>query len=504
MVGRAARSVSPWQPESGLVEQSSEAIWQLCGECVRSALADAAVSPEAVASIGFEAVGSLVALDRSGDPCSVSPSAVAARNVILELDQRATREAEAVNATDHEALRYAGGAVTPEHALPRLRWLKTNLPRQYAATRIFLDLSEFLVYRASGELVRSQGAVSCQWLYQANADAWPMALLEHLGLAELATTDAFRAPVKPPGAPAGTLTPEAARSLGLAADTVVATGLVDAAAGGIGLLGAEPEGRMAIVTGASACHLAVSQDPVYAPGIGGPAKGAMDGQHWISHAGQSAFGVLLDYVISDSAGYPELLRGSRESGRPLHELLAERVHDLEQREENPTRTLHVLDYHYGNRAPRSDPAVRGMVSGLTLDQDVDALARRYLATMQALCYGTRHIVEVMSRNGHNLESLRVCGQLAENPLWCRELADATGLPLEVPRCPDPLLRGSAMAAATAAGHFSTIRDAMAANDDAVDVVEPRLARAHFHEAKYQVYCRLYDDQMAYRELMGRV
>lgn len=504
MLARTARSVSPLEPSEGFVEQSGEAIWQLCGACVEQALAEAGVPADGVDGLCFEAVGALVVLDADGAPCSVSPSAETDRNVILDLDQRATQEAEAINATDHRALRYVGGGVTPEHALPRLLWLKTNHPDHYKEAALFLDLSEYLTYRATGRLVRSRAVVGCQWLYQANAEAWPEDLLERLGLADLLGSASLRAPVQAPGEPVGTLSAGAAESLGLVAGITVAPGLLDPCAGGVGLLGAEPQGKLALVSGSSACHVAVSREPVFAPGIGGPVAGALDEAHWISHAGQSAFGALLDYVISDSAGYPELVRGAQETGRPVSELLANRVHQLEHREDNPTRTLHVLDYHHGNRAPRSDPTLRGMVSGLTLDQDVDALARRYLATIQALCYGTRHIVEVMSRHGHDLTRLRVCGQLANNPLWCRELADATGLPIEAPRTGDALLRGAAMVAATAAGHFGSIGEAMAANDDDFEVIEPRPSRAHFHDAKYKVYCRLYDDQMAYRELMGRV
>ena len=72
---------------------------------------------------------------------------------------------------------------------------------------------------------------------------------------------------------------------------------------------------------------------------------------------------------------------------------------LEAREPNPTRDLHVLADHHGNRSPRADPLARGTMAGLTLESGPDALARRYLATIQALAYGTRHIIEALNRAG---------------------------------------------------------------------------------------------------------
>ncbi|KAH0518984.1 Protein Hook-like protein 1 [Microtus ochrogaster] len=65
------------------------------------------------------------------------------------------------------------------------------------------------------------------------------------------------------------------------------------------------------------------------------------------------------------------------------------------------------------------------VTGLTLSQDLDDLAIRYLATVQAIAFGTRFIIEAMQAAGHSLSTLFLCGGLSKNPLFVQMHADIT-------------------------------------------------------------------------------
>jgi hypothetical protein len=116
---------------------------------------------------------------------------------------------------------------------------------------------------------------------------------------------------------------------------------------------------------------------------------------------------------------------AREGVSP-YSVLNRHVAALEAREAFPTRHLHVLADHHGNRSPRADAQALGMVAGLTLESGVDALARLYLATVQALAYGTREIVEAIRAAGHRIDRIVACGGGTKNPLWLREHADAIG------------------------------------------------------------------------------
>jgi ribulose kinase len=89
MLGSGANPLRIWRPAADFVEQSSDNIWQACARAVRSAMREAGAAPAQIGGIGFDATCSLVALDASDKPVSVSPSGRPGQNVIVWMDHRA-------------------------------------------------------------------------------------------------------------------------------------------------------------------------------------------------------------------------------------------------------------------------------------------------------------------------------------------------------------------------------------------------------------------------------
>jgi ribulose kinase len=72
----------------------------------------------------------------------------------------------------------------------------------------------------------------------------------------------------------------------------------------------------------------------------------------------------------------------------------------------------------------------------------------------------------------------------------------------LPAEPEAVLLGAALLGAVAAGDQPSVLAAMGAMNRAGRVVEPAGgAASRYFDAKYQVYLRMYDDQLAYRALM---
>jgi ribulose kinase len=138
---------------------------------------------------------------------------------------------------------------------------------------------------------------------------------------------------------------------------------------------------------------------------------------------------------------------------------------------------------------------------LTIESGKDALARLYLATLQALAYGTRHIIERMNASGHTIERIVMCGGGSKNPYWLRENADATGCAIHLVSEEDAVTLGAALLAAVASGAFASLPDAAAQMVRPGGSVAARADTKAFHDAKYAVYLQLYQDMARCRAAM---
>jgi len=514
-LGLGTHAIQTWRPQDDFVEQSSEDIWAAVGAAVRKALAQSGVPAEGVRGIGFDATCSLVLLDGHDRPVTVSPTGQDEHNVIVWMDHRATEQAVRISEAKHDVLRYVGGVMSPEMQTPKLLWLKEHLPSAFAGAARFLDLPDFLTYRATGIDVRSLCTTVCKWTYLGHEERWDGKYFQEIGLGEL-VREQFRrigSRIRPMGERVGGLRPEAARDLGLTPGVPVAVSIIDAHAGGLGLLGvpvnaaaADFNRRLALIGGTSTCHMAISSEPRFIDGIWGPYFSAMVPGWWLTEGGQSATGALIDHVIDSHTRGAELRRDAAALGTTAYTLLNERLDRLCANEPFPallTRDIHVYPDYHGNRSPRADASLRGMVSGLRLADTVDHLALVYLATIQALALGTRHVIEALNARGYAIDTLIASGGDIKNPVFVREHADATGCRVVLPREPEAVLLGAAMLGAVAAGAFHTIEDAMAALTGASRVVEPGAGDiARYHARKYAVFHRMHADQLAYRELMA--
>ena len=530
MLAHATQAIQLWYPEPEFVEQSSDDIWRACCTVVRKAVADAKVKPDQIAGLGFDATCSLVLLDADDKPVTCSPTGKDEQNIVVWMDHRAIPQADRINAQGHEVLKYVGGRISPEMQSPKLLWLKENLPNSWKRAAHFLDLPDFLTYRATGDLTRSLCTTTCKWTYLGHeaeraktpASGWQASFFNGLGLSDLMSDNYRRigGRVRPMGEAIGHgLSVAAAKELGLAHGTAVGVGIIDAHAGGLGVIGAEVDGdaptpetmihRLALIGGTSSCHMAVSKEPIFVPGVWGPYYSAMVPGLWLTEGGQSATGALIDHVIYSHAGAAQLQDDAKKSGKSVYELLNADVERLAHGLDVPARLtaeLHVFPDFHGNRSPRADATLRGMVSGMRLSATRDDLALLYLATIQAIAHGTRHIIDEMNKAGFAIDLILACGGGTKNPLFLREHADITGCRIALPAEPEAVLLGSAILGAVASGDFSSVLHGMAAMNRASSIIEPQKGTAaDYHARKHRVFHRMYDDQMAYRDLLsGRV
>jgi L-ribulokinase len=269
-----------------------------------------------------------------------------------------------------------------------------------------------------------------------------------------------------------------ARALGLAAGTPVASAIIDAHAAVPGC-GATADGELVIILGTSNCHLLLAGREVLVPGIQGVVEdGILPGQFGYE-AGQAAsgdmFAWLLRRVLREADSHGELERRARALRAGGSGLLA-------------------LDWWNGNRSVLVDPRLSGLIVGLTLRTRPEDL---YRALLEASAFGTRKIVESFEAAGLAVETIRVCGGMAErNELLLAIYASVLGRPLRRAQSLEVCARGAAILGAAAAGagtdraSLDRLVTAMAAT--ATESVQPSAPDEATYRELYALYELLHD------------
>lgn len=527
LLAKAVKTINIHNPKVDYYEQSTDNIWAAIVTTVKEIVSCSQVEATNIKGIGFDATCSLAVLDSNGQPLSVSPTGKDEWNVIMWMDHRATDEATFINSTKHEVLNYVGGTISLEMQPPKLLWLKKNMANTWQKAAHFFDLPDFLTWKATGYTSRSLCSLVCKWTYFMADDisttgsskmGWNQDFLNMLGLQDLAENNFAKIgnEVKAPGKAVclSGLSSCAAAELGLNEGTVVATSIIDAHAGGLGCLGCVPEGmkipdivnRMALISGTSNCHMAVSASPKFVPGVWGPYYSAMVPCLWSNEGGQSAAGKLLDHIVENHSAFVSLQQLAKDRHQHIFATLNEILQDLKIKQglnsvASLTSNLHIWPDFHGNRSPLADPNLRGMISGLTLSSTIEDLAILYLATVQAIAYGTKLIVDALQKHGHSITVIFMCGGLRNNPLVVQTHADIVGLPFVLPDMEESVLLGAAILGAYASGTFTDIQSAMQAMGGKGEVIHPRKEDVIFHEKKYKVFLRMVQDQRVYQEIM---
>ncbi|XP_065214950.1 FGGY carbohydrate kinase domain-containing protein-like [Planococcus citri] len=513
----ATQRITTWNPKEQFYQQSSDEIWSACCTVIKQLIIG--ISIENIKGLGFDATASVVVIDTEGNSLSVNVGDENTQNVILWMDHRAEKEARIINTTEHPLLNNSGGKISVESMIPKLLWLKNNHSKCWESSGYFFLLPDFLTWKATGQDSRSLCCVIGKCNYQCSPELsqWNYEFFESIGLGELRNENwkKIGSQIITPGKLCGKLTSKAAKDTGLLPGTPVGASLIDAHAGGIGMLGCSSEdvssdfttrvGSLAMICGTSTCHMTQTKEDIYVGGLWGPYYSAMVPNMWLLAGGQSVSGKLIDHIIDmhpasslikikcqnlNVAEYLDCLLNRITTERGLNN-----VDEL-------TNNLHVWPDFHGNRSPLADSSIRGMIHGLTLNVDEENLALLYLATIQALVYSTKFIIDTMKKAGHHtMESIFICGGLSKNKLFVKTHANAIGLKVLVPEQEESVLLGAAELGATAAGIYPNLQQAMLNMAGAAKVEMPNLNVNKYHEKKYEVFLKMLKHQIRCKLIM---
>jgi L-ribulokinase len=458
-----------------------------------------------VRAISVDTTGSSpVAVDETGTPLGLLPAFRDNPNALFVLwkDHTAVREAAEINthATRFKTnyLRYVGGIYSSEWFWAKLLHILRVDEAVRKACYSWVEHCDWIPFLLTGgsnvrDMRRSVCAAGHKalWAGSLPPDEF-FATLDPLleGFTGRLFTDTYTADL-----PAGNLSPEWASRLGLSTSVIVGVGAFDAHMGAVG--GQIEPYHLSKVMGTSTCDMLVAPPAEVrdrlVKGICGQVPGSVIPGMIGMEAGQSAFGDAyawfrnllawpLQQLLPNSAASPVIAPEiSNLIDRILPEL-SRQAAALDPSEDDPV----ALDWLNGRRTPDANQLLKGAITGLSLGTDAPLIFR---AIAEATCFGAKSIVDRFISEDIPVKGLIGLGGVAKkSPFIMQMMADVMDRPIRIHASEQTCALGAAMFAATAAGLYPKVEDAMSAIGQGFDATyTPNPGRTALYAQRYRQY-----------------
>lgn len=466
-----------------------------------------------VKAIAVDTTGSTpVAVNEQGVPLALLPEFEHEPNAMFVLwkDHTSTAEAAEINAHatkfDTNYLQYVGGIYSSEWFWAKLLHILRVDERVRAATYSWVEHCDWIPFVLTGgtqakDIKRGRCSAGHKGLWAEEFGGLPpndfFATLDPLldGFTDRLYKDTYTSDVS-----AGNLCAEWAERLGLSTDVLVGVGAFDAHMGAVG--GQIEPYHLSKVMGTSTCDILVApnrdMEGKLVKGICGQVDGSVIPGMAGLEAGQSAFGDtyawfknLIAWPLQSLLSSSTLI-DAQTAGALQEELVGKIIPELSrQAAELPLdeKAELAIDWFNGRRTPDANQLLKGTITGLGLGSDAPRVFR---ALAEATCFGARNIVERFRSEGVPVEGLIGIGGVAKkSPYIMQMMTDVLQMPIRIHQFEHTCALGAAMFAATVAGIYPKVEDAMHAMGGGFEVeYQPQAENAEFYNQRYQQYLAL--------------
>ncbi|MEI7626928.1 MAG: ribulokinase [Bacteroidota bacterium] len=478
--------------------------------CVEAAGPEIAL---AVKAIGVDTTGSSpVAVDRKGQPLALLPAFAENPNAMFVLWKDHTSVAEAASINQHATkfpinyLQYVGGIYSSEWFWAKLLHILRVDETVRKACYTWVEHCDWIPFLLTGQndatqLKRSVCAAGHKGLWSANFEGYPPneffssldpLLDEHV---ERLGKDVYTSDKS-----AGHLSDEWASTLGLPIETIVAVGAFDAHMGAVG--GQIEPFHLSKVMGTSTCDMLVAPKEIIGDtlvkGICGQVDGSVIPGMIGLEAGQSAFGdsyawlkkmvltpvidILSNTKITDEETITKLID---ELSTQFISELSRKANELPLSLSDPIAT----DWLNGRRTPDANQLLKSGITGLNLSTDAVML---FKTIVESTCFGAKAIVDRFNEEGVPIKGLIGLGGVAKkSPYIMQVMSDVMNMPIRIHKSEQTCALGAAMFAATAAGEYDKVDDAMIAMGQGFDTTYfPNESNTEFYNQRMEQYKKL--------------
>jgi L-ribulokinase len=261
--------------------------------------------------------------------------------------------------------------------------------------------------------------------------------------------------------PAGNLSAEWAKKLGLSENVIVSTGSVDAHVGAVG--GEIEPFYLVKVIGTSTCDMLVVPNDMMENklirGICGQVDGSIIPGKTGLEAGQSAFGDIYAWFRNLLLWpFETMLENGNTSLMP--EIKSKIIAELSKRASQipiESSDIMALDWMNGRRTPDANQRLKGALTELSLGSDAP---RIFKALVESTAFGAKKIAGRFIEEGIPIIGIIALGGVAKkNPYVMQVLTDVLNMPVKVVKSESTCALGASMFAAVSAGIHRNIHEA---------------------------------------------
>ena len=449
------------------------------------------------------------AVDRNGTPLALLPAFSQNPNAMFVLwkDHTAVKEAEQINrhATEFDTnyLQFVGGIYSSEWFWAKLLHVLRVDEEVRKACYSWVEHCDWIPFLLTGgtdvhQLKRGVCSAGHKALWAKEFGGLPpdnfFTSLDPVlkGFTQRLFTDTYTA-----DKPAGSLSASWASRLGLGTNVIVGVGAFDAHMGAVG--GQIEPYHLSKVMGTSTCDMLVApradMKDKLVRGICGQVDGSVIPGMIGLEAGQSAFGDtyawfqnLLAWPIRELLSQSTLI--DQALADKLKSELSSKIIPQLTRQASLFPVLEgdslAVDWLNGRRTPDANQELKAVISSLNLASDAPSI---FKSLVEATCFGAKAIVDRFNQEDVPVMGLIGLGGVAKkSPYIMQVMADVMNMPIRIHKSEQTCAAGAAMFAATAAGIYPKVEEAMAAMGQGFDAVyKPNPELTSIYGQRYQKY-----------------